>query len=100
MEGAAVKVLERIRPHWRKMTWALILWSALMLAWIISAGVGADCSEQVGHYQNAKQSGCEAGTGIAIAGLITLWFFGFVVGGLIWFMSRPKTPPIATASPE
>lgn len=93
-----MKVLNRIRPHWRKMTWVLILWSALMLTWIIGAGVGADCSEQVGQYQNAKQTGCEAGTGIGIALLITLWFFGFVVGGLIWFMSRPKTPPIATAS--
>jgi hypothetical protein len=90
MEGAVVKVLERTRPHWRKMTWALILWSALMLAWIIDAGVSADCSEQVGRYQNAKQSGCEAGTGIGIALLITLWFFGFVVGGLVWFMSRPR----------
>jgi predicted small integral membrane protein len=93
-----VKVLERIRPHWRKMTWVLIIWSALMLAWIINAGVGADCSEQVGQYQQAKQSGCEAGTGIGIGLLITLWFMGFVVLGMVWFMTRPKTSRIASTA--
>jgi hypothetical protein len=75
----------------RKMTWALIIWSVLFLIWIISAGGSANCSDQAGQYQNAKQSGCEAGTAIGIGLLIVLWFLGFVVLSLIWFMTRPKT---------
>jgi hypothetical protein len=75
----------------RKMTWALIIWSVLFLIWIISAGGSANCSDQAGRYQGAKQSGCEAGTGIAIVGLIVVWFMGFVVLSIIWYMSRPKT---------
>jgi hypothetical protein len=50
--------------HWRKMTWAILLWSGAMLTWL-------------------------AGTepGVALGAL--LWFLGFVVLSLIWFMSRP-----------
>lgn len=51
--------------HWRKMTWALIAWSAVMAIWILggSAGVGT---------------------------VIVLWCLGLVVLGLIWFMTRPR----------
>lgn len=72
--------------HWRKMTWAIIAWSALMLIWIIVGTNAADCGSKTG----AQKSGCEAGAGIGIAGLMFLWFIGFVVLALIWFMTRPR----------
>jgi hypothetical protein len=78
------------RPHWRKMTWLLIIFSALMLIWIVAGANSANCSDQHGHYQQAKQAGCEAGTGIGIAALIILWFIGFMILSGIWFMTRPR----------
>ena len=27
--------------HWRKMTWAIVLWSAAMVTWLIAGGTGA-----------------------------------------------------------
>jgi hypothetical protein len=75
------------RPHWRKMTWVLILWSALILIWAIAGGASNDCGSQA---SNAAKSGCEAGTGIGVALILFIGFFGFVFFSLIWFMSRPR----------
>lgn len=74
----------------RKMSWLLIVWSAAMAAWAIGAGVSANCADQTGRFANAAQAGCEAGTGIGIGIIILLWFIGFVVLALIWFMTRPR----------
>ncbi len=30
------------RPHWRKMTWAIIVWSVVMAVWIVGGFVSAD----------------------------------------------------------
>lgn len=80
------------RPHWRKMTWVLIIFTVIMFAWMIGGGVSAgnSCNDVAGHYQNAKQAGCEAGTAIGVGALFGLWFFGFVVLSFIWLMTRPK----------
>ncbi len=72
------------RPHWRKMTWVLIVWSALILWWAIGGAASNKCAHQ--QYQSA----CQAGTGIGVALVLFLGFIGFVFFSLIWFMSRPK----------
>ncbi len=81
------------RPHWRKMTWALIVWSALILIWAVSGAAGNSCSRQKGSAylsaHNAAQA-CQAGTGIGVALILIVGFFGFVLLSLIWFMSRPR----------
>ena len=79
---------------WRKMTWALIIWSVLMLIWVIAGTSGANCGSKGDQYSKA---GCEAGTGIGVGIVIFLWFVGFVVLSLIWFMTRPKDRPVAQA---
>jgi hypothetical protein len=71
------------RPHWRKMTWVLIVWCAVILAWAIGGASSSHCS---GQYSNA----CQAGTGIGVALVLFIGFFGFVFFALIWFMSRPR----------
>lgn len=73
-----------IRPRWRKMTWVILIWCALILAWAIGGGASADCENE--KYTDA----CEAGTGIGIAIILFLGFLGFIVLSLIWFMTRPK----------
>jgi hypothetical protein len=75
--------------HWRKMTWVLILWCAAILAWAIAGGSSAAsrCTNQLGR---AGQAGCEAGTGIGVAIILLIGFFGFVFFSLIWFMTKPR----------
>jgi len=76
------------------MTWVVILWCVLMAVWIIAAlsssGPNTNC---VHHLYLSKQT-CEsvstAGTGIGVVILWFVWFFGFIVLSLIWFMTRPK----------
>jgi len=79
-------------PRWRKATWAILLFSGLMLVWIIG-GVGAvsdNCAGKTGSALEACQAGTAIGGGIAVTFIIVIWFIGFVVLGLIWMMSRPK----------
>jgi uncharacterized membrane protein YdjX (TVP38/TMEM64 family) len=49
--------------RWRKMTWAILLGSAAMTAWMIGGG--------------------------AVVTISVLWSFGIVVLTIVWFMSRP-----------
>jgi hypothetical protein len=49
--------------YWRKMTWALVIWSAAMVVLVVSGGFGLPT------------------IALALAGLILL--------GFTWFMTRP-----------
>ena len=82
------------RPGWRKMTWVLIIWCAIILLW---AGVGggntaSSCSHAHDAYLSAQtaKDACDTGAGIGIAIVLLIGFFGFVFLSLIWFMTRPK----------
>lgn len=74
------------------MTWVLIIWSALILVWAVAGGGSAasDCADEA---TEAARSACEAGTGIGIAIILLIGFFGFMFFGLIWLMTRPRTRP-------
>jgi hypothetical protein len=78
-----------MRPHWRKMTWVLIIWCALILIWAIAGGSSAsnDCSHQA---TELNRNACDTGAGIGVAIVLLIGFFGFVFFGLIWFMTRPR----------
>lgn len=76
-----------IRPHWRKMTWVLIIWSALILIWAVSAGGANDCGSEA---TQLNKDACDAGTGLAVSLILFIGFFGFAFFSLIWFMTRPK----------
>lgn len=74
-------------PKWRKATWALIIWCALILAWAIGGAASNSCDSQV---DEASKAGCAVGTGLGVAFILAIGFFGFVFLSLIWLMSRPK----------
>lgn len=80
------------RPHWRKMTWVLILWTVLMAIWIVAGAATVDPANECAgeEFRGACEAGTEAGEAIGIGALVVLWFFGFMVLSLIWFMTRPK----------
>jgi lysylphosphatidylglycerol synthetase-like protein (DUF2156 family) len=83
------------RPHWRKMTWVILAWCILMAVWIIGAIASADtsdCAREATQYfsRHTCEDASNAGTGIGVVILWFVWFFGFIVLSLIWFMTRPK----------
>src|SRR5437879_10658837 len=72
--------------HWRKMTWALWIWSAVFTVWIIAA-ISTRTSKDCPPGNQLCTDASDTGTGLAVVLLILLWFLGFVVFSLILFMS-------------
>lgn len=58
----------RFVPRWRKATWVLAVFNLLSLIWLVSGIVG----------------------GVGVTMIVVIWFFGFVVLGLVWLVSRPR----------
>jgi hypothetical protein len=80
---------------WRKMTWALWVWSALIVVWMVGGGGSAasNCATQAGdEFLSAQQAqeACQAGVGLGVAAIALFGFVGFVFLSIIWFMTRPK----------
>lgn len=78
--------------RWRKMTWAILVFSGLMLAWIIAGTSTAACGEYAPGTpdREACELGEDIGTGIGVALIFFLWFIGFVILSIVWFMTRPR----------
>ena len=76
--------------QWRKMTWLIVIFSGLMVAWAYFGLRGEVCSEyQQGTLdRDACEAGESIGTGIGAGLLFCIWFVGFIVLSLIWFMTR------------
>jgi hypothetical protein len=49
--------------YWRKMTWAILVWSVAVIVWMIAGG--------------------------AVMASFLVWSFGTVVLTLLWFSTRP-----------
>ena len=81
---------------YRKSTWGLVIWTAVMAVWIVAGAGNASsvCSHNTSEYlsQQTYSSLCGAGAGIGIVLLGGLWFIGFIVGTVIWFASKPSSP--------
>jgi lysylphosphatidylglycerol synthetase-like protein (DUF2156 family) len=78
-------------PRWRKATWAVAIWTVLMVLWIASASAyNANDVCSTATYNSACQAGATVGKGIAVTLIFLIWFIGFVVFSLIWLMSRPQ----------
>jgi len=79
---------------WRKSTWALLIWCALILVWAVAGGSAAaeDCKNNAdGGGFLSKQDisdACEAGAGLGVAVILFIGFVGFCFFSLIWFMTR------------
>jgi hypothetical protein len=85
--------------RWRKMTWVLIVWCAIILVWAIAGGASADhsaannCIQQSAGVLSPQdcQNAADAGTGIGVAIVLLIGFVGFAFFSMIWFMTRPRT---------
>jgi hypothetical protein len=77
---------------WRKMTWAILIWTALFIVWG-ATGVGAvsnECAGMTGDELATCQAATAIGGGIGLTFIFMLWFIGFIVLAIIWFMTRPR----------
>lgn len=83
----------RFLPHWRKATWALVIWTTVFVIWIV-AGIASVPVPTVADCGVLDQQTCQAatniGAGIGVTFLLIVWFIGFLILSLIWFMSRPR----------
>lgn len=86
--------------HWRKMTWAFVVWTGLMGAWLVigaltASNVALDCAtDSAGVAASAlTRQECIESAGLGSAGravvLGALWLVGLLVLTVIWFMTRP-----------
>jgi hypothetical protein len=79
----------------RKMTWALIVWTTVMAVWVIGGasqahGVPAACKTDRYLSPETCNNASDTGTAIGVGLVFVLWFIGFIVLSLVWFMTRPK----------
>jgi hypothetical protein len=78
------------------MTWVVIGWCVLILAWAIAGGASSNstayCEAHPSAYLSLKacEEASNAGTGIGVAIILLIGFFGFVFFSFIWLMTRPK----------
>lgn len=83
--------------RWRKMTWVLNVWNVIFLIWIIGGSISGahqatkDCSHPGILTRQECLDASHTGTGIGVALVFFLWFLGFVVLALVWFMTRGKS---------
>lgn len=79
--------------NWRKMTWVILIWCALIVVWAIAGGASGNhqsvqqCVSQGILSRQECQNAADAGTGIGVALILFIGFIGFVFLSLIWFMT-------------
>ncbi len=79
--------------HWRKMTWLLLIFTAVMFIWAVSA-VNSEACSQYAQGTTARDNcelGEDIGTGIGVVFLFFVWLVGFFVLSVIWYMTRGAT---------
>ena len=78
--------------HWRKMTWAILVWTAVFVLWGATGmgAVSAECTGLAGDELATCQAATAIGGGIGLTLIFMLWFVGFIVLALVWLMTRPK----------
>ncbi len=77
----------RLLPRWRIMTWIIWIWTVFFVILIV-AGISDRASNECPPGDRLCANASDVGTGIGVVLLVLLWFFGFLVLSLIWFMTR------------
>lgn len=81
---------------WRKMTWALIGWSALVivgglaLAGHTSNQLSSSCEQTLDGGSLCQQVGSQAGAA-QFDHILKIGVVGFLILSVIWFMTRPQS---------
>lgn len=76
--------------HWRKATWALVIWNVIAVLWLASALRGEfNCDRETGTARAVCDAGASIGMSLGPSLVGVVWFLGFITIGLIWLASRP-----------
>lgn len=94
--------MSRFFPHWRKATWAIVIWTVLAILWIVAGASNvASTPQDCGVLDQATcDAATAAGAGIGITLILIIWFLGFIVLGLVWLMSRPGSTTYELYAPD
>jgi hypothetical protein len=92
MTTTAVTTKRSLRPHWRKMTWAVLIFNVIMVAWVISAATAS-----TGTCQGLSANDCAnvgaAAHGIAFTLQLVLWVIGDILLGILWLVTKGRSCP-------
>lgn len=72
------------------MTWVIVIFTVIMGAWIFG-GLQASSTPCPPTSSNCEAylTGQRVGQGAAITIMLGIWFIGFIILSIIWFMTRP-----------
>lgn len=82
-EGALVR--------WRKATWAIVIWTALMACWLLFGVLNPEG-------ESAEKYGVFYVMAVGV-GIFFIWLFGVLILTIVWLLSRPK-PNTAIYGPQ
>jgi hypothetical protein len=76
----------------RVVTWAILIWTAVMAVGILAAalGIGGDCAGLTGGELSACRDDAWVRGGIGLTLLVLLWGVVALPLAIVWLMSRPK----------
>lgn len=69
--------------------WGFIAFNVLMVLWMAS-GLSSAGDTISSASSDAEVAGTAIGTGIGMMLIAGIWFFGFVIGGIMMLLTRPK----------
>ena len=67
--------------------WIFYGWNALMLLWLVG---GLSSVSDMEANSAAEQAGAAIGTGIGVMMIMTIWFLGAAITGLVAYFTRAK----------
>ncbi len=82
------------RPHWRKMTWVVLAWNALMIAFIIIGVASNNSTSNCGQLgQQLCNQANQAGTVIGVGIIVVIWVIGDIILGILWLVTKGNRRP-------
>lgn len=82
------------RPHWRKMTWTIVIWNIVMAIWL-ATGANSVAHQ---HCSNLSAQACNAakavGGGIGAALIIAVWIVGDLILVVLWLVTKGRACPV------
>lgn len=90
--------MKRFRPHWRKMTWAVLIFNAIMLIWLITS-LTASTKGSCNGLTVSECAGVSDVAHTAVAGIqIVLWVLGDLILGVLWLVTKGRSCPVCGRS--
>jgi len=79
------------RPNWRKTTWIILIWNALMVAWIIGGLASGSNPSNCGTLsQQVCNDAANTGRGIGVAIIVVFWLIGDALLSVIWLVTNRR----------